>query len=313
MQRDPRVYDDSSTIAIAPGFSRNQSATLDSVEQDSPQRHTSATKDGGSPTLETPPSMKPKIPPQPIAFNNLDESQLDMATPPPFQTSGGGQTETIVKKVAEILSPTREEKFKPVFVRGSKSIYIFHIPGDLAGLLIGKEGATVKHIQNESKAKVLITSKKQALANDTEVAVFGEDSNCAEAIKMILNLIEEKQRKFEAITEIVTLTDLEAGKVIGKEAKTLRIIKQASGAKIEVDRRPKGEVAFPDTKRKCKITGLPEQVGTAKELIEQVRRGLQISPEKQQVKYLLNRLVQEFGVTVPDKADISDQLKSFNI
>ena len=107
MQRDPRVYDDSSTIATPPGFSRNQSATLDSVEQDSPQRHTTATKDGGSPTLETlPSSMKPKIPPQPIAFNNHDEPQLDMATPPPFQASGDVQTETIVKKVAEILSPT---------------------------------------------------------------------------------------------------------------------------------------------------------------------------------------------------------------
>ena len=202
-----------------------------------------------------------------------------------------------------------EHSIQPLCELGDQRIYCLRFAGDVVGLLIGKGGANIRMVQEESSAKVqVLKSKESSITEDAKVVVAGTEEQCLKAISSMIETVKHKRQRLHSYTETLELSDAEAGRVIGLDGVTLRSIETFSGAKLIVDRRPSGfEGMFRLGTRTCKIHGSPEEVASAKSLIERVQRGDDLSGLR--MVYFLGQLLQRMpsGMSVVDQVDDDDQ------
>lgn len=151
--------------------------------------------------------------------------------------------------------------------------YDLRIPKARVAVLIGKEGATKKEIEEETKTKINVDSK------EGEVSVIGDNAlglySAREVIKAIgrgfnpeIALLLLKQ---DYILEIIPLVEYCGkskdtmlrlkGRAIGKEGKARRVIEELTGCSICV---------YGKT---ISIIGIVEMVAYAKKAIENLLRG----------------------------------------
>ena len=170
-----------------------------------------------------------------------------------------------------------DHEIKPLLEIGDQKAYCLRFAGDLGGLIVGRGGSNVRMVEEESHAQVHVM-RKGPVTEDVKVLVVGTKENCMRAIKLITEQLKHKTANLQKYMETIDLTDAEAGKVVGQNGTTIRMIELYSGAVLQVERRPEGmQGLFGFGVRKCRVHGSREQVEKAKSLISDIQQDRDIS------------------------------------
>lgn len=165
--------------------------------------------------------------------------------------------------------------------------YELRVPKDRVAVLIGKDGATKKIIESETRTKVLVDSK------EGDVTVTGSDALSLYTAKEIINAIARGFNpdialmllKQDIVLEMMPLRDYAKtkdhllrvkGRVIGAEGKSRRVIEELTESYISVYGKTIG------------IIGLPEGVAMARQAITSLLAG---SPHSKVYRWLEKRRV----------------------
>lgn len=127
------------------------------------------------------------------------------------------------------------------------------VSGDMIGLIIGKQGATINKIRAESGANVDFDAKLYVLR------VSGGEDKVADARAMIEEIIAAEEKN-KASTRYVSIPAAAIPCVIGTKGNTSREIQNVSGARLDVDR----------VNLRCVLKGSEEACAKAIEMIEEL-------------------------------------------
>ncbi|PNY04168.1 far upstream element-binding protein [Trifolium pratense] len=185
------------------------------------------------------------------------------------------------------------------------------IPNGRVGVLIGKGGETIKYLQLQSGAKIQVTRDMDADPNSTMrmVELTGTSDAVASAEKLINDVLAEAEsgasgggtRRMAAQSGgdefAMQIPNNKVGLIIGKGGETIKSMQASTGARIQLTARLSGS-DFPfigqlltnvyfllqviplhlppgdtSTERTLKIDGAPEQIESAKLLVNQILAG----------------------------------------
>ncbi len=185
--------------------------------------------------------------------------------------------------------------------------YDLKIPKERVAILIGKEGATKKQLEEETMTKLNIDSE------EGDVFISGDDAiqlyNAREVVKAISRGFNPEAAllllKGDYMFELINLPDLIKtknsmirlkGRVIGHEGKTRRIIEEMTDCQVSVYGKTIG------------IIGRAEQIGFAKQAVDSLLEG---SPHASVYKWLeKKRRYMRFAGSNESSADIiKDEFK----
>lgn len=76
----------------------------------------------------------------------------------------------------------------------SQNSYILPVPNDVVGLVIGKNGETIRRLQTESGAKIQVAKKEIESTNTRNVFVEGPPDKYQRAKQLIEDIIREHRR-----------------------------------------------------------------------------------------------------------------------
>ncbi|KAG5445933.1 KH domain protein, partial [Opisthorchis viverrini] len=119
------------------------------------------------------------------------------------------------------------------------------VPGLKAGLIIGKNGETIKSLQEESGVKmVLIQQSNNPTPEDKPLRITGDPARVEKARQAILALINARDRgghmygyDGQETTQYAVPAE-KAGLVIGKGGESIKEICRVSGAHVEISKEP---------------------------------------------------------------------------
>ncbi|ESO06280.1 hypothetical protein HELRODRAFT_188314 [Helobdella robusta] len=188
-----------------------------------------------------------------------------------------GTSEAIQKAkdmIAQIMSKGHD--LPPDLQNTSQTIELM-IPGNKAGIIIGKGGETIKLLQEQTGVKmVIIQENNSPTTYDKPLRITGDRLSCQRAKEKVLSLLAEKDVQITGYGEYTgsnqrTSIDIPVsrsmiGVVIGKGGEMIKKIQQESGARIQF--RPDDESSGPN--RLCNITGNSEQMQAAIGLIQEI-------------------------------------------
>ncbi|KAJ8903857.1 hypothetical protein NDN08_000390 [Rhodosorus marinus] len=173
---------------------------------------------------------------------------------------------------------------------GGQTTKIVSVPNTVVGIVIGKQGETIKDLQHRSNAHVKVTPDKDAPKGSTErtITITGTE----EAVRLAHNLLNDivnealarsgktyqqvspgssSQRgsnyPTSSITETLHVPNDKVGLVIGKGGQTIRELQQRSKARIVVAK--EGEANSERNTRPVTVTGPKAFVEEAKALINE--------------------------------------------
>jgi len=118
------------------------------------------------------------------------------------------------------------------------------VSSDMVGAIIGRGGATIKNITQDSRARVDVHSRRkmeQASGQlgqlEKAITVYGQPENCSAACKRILEVMEEEMasvgKEQEICLKILAHNNL-IGRIIGKQGATIKKIMEDTSTKITV-------------------------------------------------------------------------------
>ena len=224
---------------------------------------------------------------------------------PPLPLASGSRGKVDYSSDTTDDSTSEDHEIQPLLEVGDEQIYCLRFAGDLGGLIVGRGGSNVRMVEEESHAKVRVM-KNTAVTEDVRVLVAGTKERCMRAIRLITDQLKHKTANLQKYTETIDLTDDEAGKVIGQNGTTIKMIEVCSGAVLQVERRPEGIQGLFGM-RKCKICGSREQVEKAKSLISDIQQGKDMSTL--QLAFAFSQMLRSMpqGVSVLNQLDASEQ------
>ena len=107
------------------------------------------------------------------------------------------------------------------------------VSSDMVGAIIGRGGATIRNITQQSRARVDVHSYRKmehAPSLEKAITVYGQPENCTAACKRILEVMEEEARNVgkppEIALKILAHNNL-IGRIIGKQGGTIKKIMEA--------------------------------------------------------------------------------------
>jgi polyribonucleotide nucleotidyltransferase len=140
------------------------------------------------------------------------------------------------------------------------------IPGTRAGLIIGKNGETIKQLQEQAGVKmVLIQDTNAPTEQDKPLRISGDPSKVEKARQMVLDLLGSRGASLSISRPTTTFAvpSEKAGLVIGKGGETIKEIMRQSGAHVEIQRQPSPNPAI----KIFSISGDQSQIDRAVRLI----------------------------------------------
>ncbi|ORX88492.1 hypothetical protein K493DRAFT_77807 [Basidiobolus meristosporus CBS 931.73] len=164
---------------------------------------------------------------------------------------------------------------------GQSTVYI-NVPNNKVGLVIGKGGETIRMLQERSGARITVTpdSARDPSSHDRPVSVIGDELAIERARALIEEVISGDPYRgrgqgfggpygaggyggnYENVT--IQVPNDTVGLLIGKGGETIKMLQQQSGAKIQIEQVTGGA---PGPERNIFISGSPDSVGYAKQLI----------------------------------------------
>jgi len=163
-----------------------------------------------------------------------------------------------------------------------------NVPGNLCGLIIGKNGETIKKLQSETGVKIELIQDSTAASSQYKPLRFtGSQLRIKAAMKHVMDyLIKHGDVKLMAsllshekdlLTKHIKVPKIAVGAVIGKSGETIREIAVLSEAKVQFD---KEDLASQSPEKTCIIVGTVSAVEKAEEkIIEIINNTVQLSQE----------------------------------
>jgi len=114
------------------------------------------------------------------------------------------------------------------------------VSSDMVGAIIGRGGATIRNITQQSRARVDVHSYRKlehSASMEKAITVYGQPENCTAACKRILEVMEEEAKNVGKPTEIslkILAHNNLIGRIIGKQGATIKKIMEDTDTKITV-------------------------------------------------------------------------------
>ena len=165
---------------------------------------------------------------------------------------------------------------------------IFRCPGDQTGFIIGKNGKNIREVESETQTKIQVHHSQTPYGNAT-VEIIGTIENRRKAFIMICRHVQRRIAQHTAMSETVIIPNRRlCGLVIGKEGTTRKMIETITGANIKIQKKDVLDEVLDFTgPRECTITGSPEDIESAKELIQRAQEGADIVQAAQIAAYAI--------------------------
>merc|ERR1719340_478626 len=114
------------------------------------------------------------------------------------------------------------------------------VASDMVGAIIGRGGATIRAITQQSRARVDVHSLRKlehSAALEKAITVYGQPENCTAACRRIMEVMEEEARNTgkpaEISLKILAHNNL-IGRIIGKQGGTIKKIMEDTNTRITV-------------------------------------------------------------------------------
>ncbi|GBP72540.1 Far upstream element-binding protein 1 [Eumeta japonica] len=158
------------------------------------------------------------------------------------------------------------------------------IPGPKVGLIIGKNGKTIKQLQEQSGAKMVVIQEGPNTEYEKPLRITGDQGKVEHAKQLVFELLAEKDLQFNAgprpyddpyqqqeqgnglatNSAEVLVPKIAVGVVIGRGGDMIKKIQAETGCRVQFHQeRDEG----PGDKR-CYLQGKPHQVDQARQMIE---------------------------------------------
>ncbi|KAJ1423449.1 K-like proteiny domain [Sesbania bispinosa] len=164
------------------------------------------------------------------------------------------------------------------------------IPNGRVGVIIGKGGETIKYLQLQSGAKIQVTRDMDADPNSPTrtVELTGTPEAIASAEKLINEVLAEAEAGGSGIVArrltgqagsdefVMKIPNNKVGLIIGKGGETIKICKlqlEHEFSICAITTRIKNSCGDTSTERTLKIDGTPDQLESAKQLVNQIISG----------------------------------------
>ncbi|ESO02383.1 hypothetical protein HELRODRAFT_188683, partial [Helobdella robusta] len=139
------------------------------------------------------------------------------------------------------------------------------IPTQFVGAIIGKKGLNIKNITTKCKARIDVHGKENIGYTEKMISIYGQQENRTAACKEILKvLVQENMFGTKGASDIVLkmlANDQYCGRLIGKEGRSIKKIKQDTSTKIVVTNIQDVSGMYPD--RIISIRGSVDGVSAA--------------------------------------------------
>ena len=144
------------------------------------------------------------------------------------------------------------------------------------GFIIGRGGERIKRIQTESDTRVRFRdqtgmphSSESTPNNVDRIAVISGRPECTQLAKsMIEKILQERARDEQPMEVRLKIPDWIVGRIIGHKGQSIKSLQATSGARITIENPPNN--TQPRELRDCILSGSPDQIRTANELIESI-------------------------------------------
>ncbi|ESN92161.1 hypothetical protein HELRODRAFT_181785 [Helobdella robusta] len=127
------------------------------------------------------------------------------------------------------------------------------VPSDFVGAIIGRKGQTIKSITQKCKARVDVHGKEAGGALDkindkVVISIYGQPENCTNACKEIMHVLQQESNINEKgeISLKMLANDRFCGRIIGKDGKMIKKIKEETDTKIAVSNAQEMACLYPD-------------------------------------------------------------------
>ncbi|XP_015175383.1 PREDICTED: insulin-like growth factor 2 mRNA-binding protein 1 [Polistes dominula] len=110
------------------------------------------------------------------------------------------------------------------------------VQSDMVGAIIGRQGTTIRHITQSSRARVDVHRKDNVGCVEKAITIYGNPENCTNACKKILEVMQQEAastNKGDITLKILAHNNL-IGRIIGKGGNTIKRIMQDTESKITV-------------------------------------------------------------------------------
>uniref|UniRef100_A0A182QRV3 RRM domain-containing protein n=1 Tax=Anopheles farauti TaxID=69004 RepID=A0A182QRV3_9DIPT len=110
------------------------------------------------------------------------------------------------------------------------------VQSDMVGAIIGRQGSTIRHITQQSRARVDVHRKDNVGSVEKAITIYGNPENCTMACRKILEVMQQEANttnKGEICLKILAHNNL-IGRIIGKSGNTIKRIMQDTDTKITV-------------------------------------------------------------------------------
>ena len=165
---------------------------------------------------------------------------------------------------------------------------VFQCPGDQTGFIIGKSGKNIQEVELETQTRIQVHHGLTRYGNAT-VEIIGTLENRRKAFIMICRHVQRRIAQHTATSDTITIPNRRlCGLVIGKEGTTRKMIETITGARIKIQEKERLDAILDfDGSRNCTITGSPEAIESAKELIFRAQERVDVVQAAQIAAYAI--------------------------
>lgn len=200
------------------------------------------------------------------------------------------QIETAVQLIDQVVGRTRPTQlstsdrppqFLPPILRPSDLFRTMFVPTSCVGLVIGRNGDTIRNLQDRSGADIKVTPDQHVRPGQPNrpIQLTGTEQAIAMAQRLISDIVMDASRRSPhpsptvgthingelVILAVVHVPNEKVGLIIGRNGVAIRDLQARSGAKIQVTK--DGNCVQPDGTRPVMVTGTRSQVEEARKLI----------------------------------------------
>lgn len=190
---------------------------------------------------------------------------------------------------AHAASPASSERshfsvpFPPEHAQRTTELYkTVYVPTSFVGLVIGRNGDTIRSLQDKSGADIKVTPDEEAPVGSDErsIQISGTDEAISTAHQLLSEIVMDARSRrppssalpvgstvngHPVLVEVLAVPNEKVGLIIGKHGTTIRDLQAKSGAKIQVTKDE--SYVQSDGSRPVTITGVRTSVDDAKAMI----------------------------------------------
>ncbi len=182
------------------------------------------------------------------------------------------------------------------------------IPNDKVGFVIGRNGDTIRMLQDLTRVRINIAREAEPGSSVRVVTLTGAASDLPNARAQVERVITQQPAATVdpatgnvvvaagAFTEVMVVPNTAVGTIIGRKGETIRALQIKTGATVQIQRDT--DIAPGSTTREITLVGQPDQVAAAKRDIDLLVRNIDNPgsvPQDQLITSLMRRPEERHG------------------